>query len=553
MKSNDLIDIIGEAADEHIKDAKSAKKAIPRWVKWSSAIAACLVLIIGVGSFLLPRMGGNSSPGSSAGGNGHDEGSVFMSYAGPVFPLTLKEENDSISAQRDITMDFSPWIPVWISNEEEASSRTELTDAQRQDVLASYNEWYPDGGRYISSGDILVSDSYVLTNDDAQDQTVRILYPFVSNLNDLDENRPLLSLDGETLETELHAGSYAGGFQGAWKNWAETQENPGSLNLENFESWTGYQALLSDGTYLQRALGNFVDLSDIPVTVYTFTDAWGPEADDDAGIPNPSIRVMFEMDYENTIVLSYGFHAGYRDSENGIMGKGFSIREEDERGYGNPYYLIVIGDDIENISYQGYVTGGWDTEKTIEAGVTITRSESNLESALRTAASYYYQELLDVGNYFETDSDYGFELYCGLMKEHLVGYGLLSEDGAERYDNGWIEELDVVGVSRVFWLEAEITIPAGGSVTLDAVFQKDPSYDFYCGASENTGVSGYDLVTALGSNLTFTQQTARLEDRGQIEIVRQNFGFDLANGINEVELDLNEPHYYLEVKARETE
>ena len=26
MKSNDLIDIIGEAADEHIRDAKSAKK-----------------------------------------------------------------------------------------------------------------------------------------------------------------------------------------------------------------------------------------------------------------------------------------------------------------------------------------------------------------------------------------------------------------------------------------------------------------------------------------------------------------------------------------------
>ena len=26
MKSNDLIDIIGEAADEHIRDAKSVKK-----------------------------------------------------------------------------------------------------------------------------------------------------------------------------------------------------------------------------------------------------------------------------------------------------------------------------------------------------------------------------------------------------------------------------------------------------------------------------------------------------------------------------------------------
>lgn len=77
---------------------------------------------------------------------------------------------------------------------------------------------------------------------------------------------------------------------------------------------------------------------------------------------------------------------------------------------------------------------------------------------------------------------------------------------------------------------------------------KDPSYDHYCAATENKGVSGYDLVTALGSNLTFTQQTARLEDQGQIEIVRQNFGFDIANGINKVSLDLNVPHYYMEVK-----
>lgn len=58
------------------------------------------------------------------------------------------------------------------------------------------------------------------------------------------------------------------------------------------------------------------------------------------------------------------------------------------------------------------------------------------------------------------------------------------------------------------------------------------------------------MVTKLGSNLTFTGQTTKPEDRDQIEIVRQNFGFGLANGITEVEPDLNEPHYYLEVRAK---
>lgn len=88
---------------------------------------------------------------------------------------------------------------------------------------------------------------------------------------------------------------------------------------------------------------------------------------------------------------------------------------------------------------------------------------------------------------------------------------------------------------------------------LNAVFEKAPSFDHSCTDTENKGISGYDLVTELGSNLSFAQQTAKLEDRGQIEIVRQNFGFDLANGIKEVVLDLNKPHYYLEVKSPEAQ
>ena len=54
-------------------------------------------------------------------------------------------------------------------------------------------------------------------------------------------------------------------------------------------------------------------------------------------------------------------------------------------------------------------------------------------------------------------------------------------------------------------------------------------------------------MTRLGSTLDFTQQTAQLLDRGQIQIIRQNFGFDPENGITRVTLDEAEEHYYLEV------
>ena len=55
-------------------------------------------------------------------------------------------------------------------------------------------------------------------------------------------------------------------------------------------------------------------------------------------------------------------------------------------------------------------------------------------------------------------------------------------------------------------------------------------------------------MTKLGSNLACASQTAVLEDRGQIEIIWQNFGFDLTNGVNRVSLDPDQEHYYLEVK-----
>ena len=193
------------------------------------------------------------------------------------------------------------------------------------------------------------------------------------------------------------------------------------LILDELESWEGYRDLLSDGTYLQRALGEYPDLSDIPVTVYEFSDAWGPEPDDDADMPNPTIRILFDIDFSKTGILTYGSNQGMYDRENGQMGAGFSIGRPGARGYGEPCYLIVTGEDIRNVTCQGYATGGFDTKKTIEAGVTVTRTESNLEDALRTAAKYYYQNLIDM----DESAGYEFELYFGLLKEQLGEHGVL--------------------------------------------------------------------------------------------------------------------------------
>ena len=508
-----------------------------RWKRWA-ALAACLaVVVLGAGVFtgIIPLLGGRAGQG----GSGSDGASVFMSYAGPVFPLTLGEENAAIEAERNVTLDFEPWAPVWISNREEADSRTWLTEAERQEVLELYNEHYPEGGQYKSSTDILVTDAYMLTNTSAEEQTLTVRYPFVSGLDNLEENRPTLTADGTELEATLRVGSYAGGFEGVWG----ADDPEGTANLAYPHSWTDYQTLLSDGSYLENTLGPGPDVTDVPVVVYKLTDPYGPEQDEEAGITNPTLRVTFNLDYDKTNILTYGFHGASYDREAGVMIQDFSIPQPGEPNYGTKeFYLLVLGEDVENMTIQGYANGSLeaDAPRLEGCGATVERYESDLDTMLRQLLPLIWEEAGQEGA--------DFEMYYRAFLEQLLSYGVLSDEPVERYDTGWLENIEG-GMVRVCWLESEVTVPAGGTVSITAAMTKEGSYDFHCAETANQGVYGYDLVTRLGSNLACSVQTATLEDRGQIEIVRQNFGFDLERGITTVPLDPAEEHYYLEVRA----
>ena len=547
----DAITLIDDDLIDEAADWAPARRKVVHWKRWT-ALAACLAVVLGAGGLmklgLFGGMGGNSGSAGNAGSNayaydGTDDGSTeFMSYAGPVLPLTTLESADALDVQRELALDFAPWEKVWYSNEEHAAETVGTDSADYQEALDQYYEWYPEGGYYRTSTDLLVTDTYTLTNSTAEDQTFTALYPFVSSLIDLSSTVPTLTADGEAQEAELICGPYSGGFQGV----LGADDPEGSSNLNQLTSWTDYKALLADGSYLEQALAAPADLSGTSAVVYEFTNVEGPARTDD--IPNPSVRVWFDMDYDKTTVLSYGFHSGSYDPDAGEMGLGFSIREPDFRRYGQPYYLIVLGDDVENMEIEGYVTGGWDTEKKLdEFNVDVRRYETDLDTILRECVGYIYDN-----NEWQYSGSLGVDLetYYALFCDHLMAYGLLAEDGgAERYDRGWLSELSEVGaVDRVCYLKTEITVPAGASVTLAAQLRKPASFDYHCAHTENQGVYGYDAVTRLGSTLTFTRQTAELLDRGVIGIVRQNFGFDLAAGITSVTLDPAVEHYYLEVR-----
>ena len=128
----------------------------------------------------------------------------------------------------------------------------------------------------------------------------------------------------------------------------------------------------------------------------------------------------------------------------------------------------------------------------------------------------------------------------------MTQYGVCSATPAERYSEGRLDDLlqDAETVQRVCYAAAEITIPAGGTVCVEAVFRKPHSFDFF--GFYNELVDGYGIMTT-GSALTLQNQTARLDTRGLVTIYGQNFEFG-GQG-NAVPLSAQTEYYYLNLTA----
>lgn len=483
--------------DKYITEAIQYRKKQKNtsWIKWAAA-AACTCLIISVGTFLFTNTntnmqpeGGNSGSftntnsqlgGGNADGSGHDEATAFMSYAGPLFPLTTLETAGGIEAERNINFDFSS------------------------------EKWK----------NITVHDVYTLTNTTDRDITVTALYPYASSFYTVCP--PTVTVDGVEADATLHSGMYNLGY--------------------DISSWEDYKALFADGSYMKDAFEDYPVL-DERVTVYRISDV-SYEGDDPLATA-PTLNVFCNIDYDKTAILTYGFNGGSYDREKGYWNGSFFVEGE----WWNKemdYYMIVVGDDIGEYTVQGYRNGGcYPYDKIDGVSANVERYETTFCEILKTITGAYYEFV--AANYDESDfaDNITFDMYYGELCRFFDRYGI--PDG---YPGDRLEEISMATTfrERVLYHSFELTVPAGGSSEICINLSKEASYDFYGAGSENTGVEGYDMVTSLGSTLNFTAQSASLVNLENVEIIRQNFGFHPENGVIQVELDLSQEHYYLEIK-----
>ena len=520
MKSEDLLDAIGEAKDEYVQDVRNGKGAQKRpWKKWGAAIAACLVLALGLNA-VLENLGANT-------GTGGDVDLNYMHYMGPVLPLTVLGDPDGITAARNVDYNFSGYY----------THQEHYTDETGEPV-------YYD--RYDNTA--FVTDSYVLTNHSGEDKTVTLQYPFAGNLQEW-KYYPTVSVNGKPVTVVMHPGPYSGGFTGVTGSDAVE-----SLNLDPLENFEGYQALLSDGAYKDSAFDPFPVL-DQTVYVYKLHDYIYSKTTEKV---NPTLSFSFYIDYDKTTVFSYGMNGATWDPESGYCARrtgGIEYRPnvDPEFQHPDPSYVILMGEDLENYTLQGYKNGACNPgEELNDLGCTVTRYETTLGEIMASLIPDYQARRFAQVEENPADNIPGGlptleELHLGLSAELLCTYGVIGNTPVERYELGELESIfsEALSNSRVIYLTFAVTVPAGGTVAVEAAQVKDASVDFI---GNDKDKDGFDMATKLGSNLTFTEQTASICRFEEIEIVAQNFGFDLENGVTKVTLDTTQEHYWIQVR-----
>ena len=511
-----LIEKAADSTSNKFKTSHFIKKYKGLWI----GLAACICLVFGFGFMFIW--------GPAAGGGSGNEGTSYMSYAGPVFPLSSITNTTGIEVTRHTDWDFSPY------------KSNIITEQMHPDIPENTETYTYDKYRTAS----IVTDQYVLNNSTSTDITLSLIYPFAAKLSDSLDFMPQITVNGNSPESELITGKFTGSFTPAWGS----NESEEQINLENISNWEAYKALLSDGRYFSEAVKDFPSL-DIPITVYEFSNL--TYVGDKEAI-NPTFAVHFKYDSAKTTLSGWGWNAGgWEDDGSGYYGcSRVYIPGGNEIDKGATAHLIVIGEDIETPTICGYKNGGCDKGDEIEGiAYDAKKYETTMKDfILNVCFAEWDFESEDVTflNLLTKDMALGF------IAQLMYDDGILSNDGIERYDSGWLENYvyDFSRMSRVMYLTFDVTIPADDYITIDASMIKEASIDY---VGKNQHRNGYDMVTTLASPFAFTKQTASISNFDDIIILNQNFGFNLENGITEVELDIREEHYWMDVYKKTNE
>lgn len=356
-----------------------------------------------------------------------------------------------------------------------------------------------------------ITDQYVLTNETDTDQAVTLLYPTVGSFTSPAEILPTLTVDGVPVAAELNAGDYIGTFHNTDGKAAQSPEE--MWNLFSYGIPEEFYARLTDETYLQGALDDYT-LPDDPVVVYTI------DLPEDAA---QSVEFTCTVP-DGVVVVPLGYRMGGSDGNRHsytFMKRHSSIAE-----------LLVLGGDITDPATDG---------------AAYTRTETTLGERLLQAASYPLGYQPD----YETVADCASaELIARCTARWVEAYGPFGDTPAIRYrmglEAGLLEEPR--SVVRLFFTTAEVTVPAHGSVTVEAALKKEAS--FYYGSPGEE----YEVWTQRVTGLTLHTQLLNLVGVDNLDIWSFDFvriPLTVTGRTTDIEIDPQYPCFPLRIRRPE--
>ncbi|MBR5089703.1 MAG: hypothetical protein IK093_09765 [Ruminiclostridium sp.] len=438
-------------------------------------------------------------------------------YKPPVMPLAAAEECDGLTAERELTFE--------LKNENFPAN---LADAD-------------DKRQFI--GVFTAVDGYTLTNTTGADRTVKLMYPFRCALNDLEgkqtevvwgENYPTITVNGSEIKAEFVAGGYSGAFASAAYPALSDRSN-----LYDFRISDEYIGLLGDGTYLRNAL-SAAPTFDEPVIVYRVHD-YG----DSVGTTGAAAIAVSYKPGNNSRITTFGFN-GY--NENSVSRTdSFFLREG--QLYTGSRFIIVRGDDISCVTLNGYPNGA------CEPGTEVPYIYGEVERLEMT-----YGELLPKIILASVEKDWNCSgayescksgllsesALCNAVIKYLSAYGAYSDRPIERYmglGDLQFQIEDAVRCERIMYSAFEVTIPAGGSVTVTAKLTREA----YMDVDRSTGdiIYSLEMFPALGSTPDFLAQTFTVTGMPDADITESNVGTQVTDGVLRTEISGSERVYSL--------
>lgn len=418
----------------------------------------------------------------------------YQEYYGPVLPLTTTLENpEDLQVERDIDLNFE-----------------------------AYDD--PNG-----RGSVLVEDRYTITNISSQDISVNLYYPAEVKGMHGTPNRQgqhfVMYKDGEVLDTQWHKGAFSG--RGDFYFTDHSNYN-GSTRISTKNSYQDYQALLSDGSYLQATLDgeNITEIEDKNVVEYTITNVRlfsEKENSDDMS----TFCFVCDLDSEETSILLDNCISGIDEQGEGRMSY-VSFEIMGIYAINGSAHLYVVGEDLQNIrctDCKGNVLNEEDYK--------ISRRETTLAEIL------FSDKSMD-------ELTYSDKLYY-----QSIDYVLSDSTLYKRYY--FLSDLEdyLKYMDMVFYLSGEITLKPSETtmITVQSVKygSRNPVHLRTAGEKTRRWVTGYDFLLQTGSNLKFDEVTSQIRNYRNIDIMNQNFGFDLKKKITQVTLSQEQDCYYLVV------